>query len=70
MAVRKFLLDSGVASDFINRRRGVPERFRAEVSRGHRIGIGTPVLAELVYGIEASQNRDRNMQALRSLCRR
>jgi tRNA(fMet)-specific endonuclease VapC len=63
--VKKYLLDTGIASDFINRRHGVPERFRAEVSRGHRIGIGTPVLAELVYGVEFSQNRDRNMQAIR-----
>ncbi len=63
--MRKYLLDSGIASDFINRRHGVPERFREEVSRGHRIGIGTPVLGELVYGIEYGQNRDRNMQALR-----
>jgi tRNA(fMet)-specific endonuclease VapC len=65
VAVRKYLLDSGIASDFINRRHGVPDRFRAEVTLGRRIGVGTPVLAELVYGIEASQNRDRNMQALR-----
>lgn len=63
--MRKYLLDSGIASDFINRRHGVPDRFTAEVTRGHRIGIGTPILAELAYGIEASQNRDRNMQALR-----
>lgn len=63
--MRKYLLDSGIASDLINRRHGVPDQFKAAVTRGHRIGIGTPVLAELIYGIELGQNRDRNMQALR-----
>lgn len=31
---------------------------------GHQIGIATPVLAELVAGIEKSQTRDRNMKRL------
>ena len=56
----RFLLDTGIASDFINRRYGVFERARAEVARGNCIGIGVPVLA----GIERSANRDRNMQRL------
>jgi tRNA(fMet)-specific endonuclease VapC len=60
----RFLLDTGIASDFINRRHGVFERARAEAARGNRIGIGVPVLAELVAGIERSANRDRNMQRL------
>ena len=41
----RYLLDSGIASDFINRRHGVFERARAETSQGHRVGIGVPVLA-------------------------
>jgi tRNA(fMet)-specific endonuclease VapC len=36
------------------------------VARGNRVGIGTPVLAELVYGLEQSTSRDLNMQRLRT----
>ncbi len=61
----KYLLDTGIASDYINRRHGVYERARDAVARGHRIGIGTPVLAELWFGIEQSASRDRNEQRLR-----
>jgi tRNA(fMet)-specific endonuclease VapC len=64
--VTRFLLDTGIAGDFIDRRRGVYERAREETARGNRIGIGIPVLAELVYGIEQSASRDRNMQSLRT----
>ena len=64
--MRRFLLDTGIAGDFINRRRGVYERARHEVTRGNRVGIGIPVLAEIVYGIEQSTSRDRNMQRLRT----
>jgi tRNA(fMet)-specific endonuclease VapC len=63
----RFLFDSTIASDYFNRRHGVFERARSEVAKGHRIGIGVPVLAELVAGIEHSQSRDRNMQRLTSL---
>ena len=62
----RFLLDTGIASDYINRRHGVYDGARAEVSRGNPVGIGVPVLAELVSGIERSQSRDRNMQRLRA----
>ena len=61
----RFLLDMGIASDYINRRHGVYERAQAEVAKGNPIGIGVPILAELVFGIERSQSRDRNMQRLR-----
>ena len=61
----RFLLDTGIAGDFINRRRGVFERARHEVMRGNRVGIGIPVLAELAYGVEQSVAHDRNMQSLR-----
>ena len=62
----RFLLDSGIASAYINRRDNVYERARVETLKGNRIGIAVPVLAELVSGIERSQTRDRNLQALRS----
>jgi tRNA(fMet)-specific endonuclease VapC len=62
--VRRYLLDTGIAADYINRRHGVYERARAEVARGNRIGISVPVLAELYYGIEFSASREKNLQRL------
>jgi tRNA(fMet)-specific endonuclease VapC len=62
--MRRYLLDTGIAGDYINRRHGVYERAREEVTRGNRIGIGVPVLAELYYGIELSASRERNLQRL------
>jgi len=60
----RFLQDSGIASDYINRRHGIYERARAEVANGNPVGIGGPVLAELVFGIERSATRERNLQRL------
>ena len=57
--MKRFLLDTGIASDFINRRHNVFERAREEVGRGNRIGIGTPVLGELFGGIEISVTREK-----------
>jgi tRNA(fMet)-specific endonuclease VapC len=34
------------------------------VRRGNPVGIGVSVLAELVYGVEQSVSRDRNMRTL------
>ena len=63
--MRRFLLDTGIASDFINHRHGIFEPAQHEVTRGNPVGIGISVLAELVYGVEQSVSRDRNMQRLR-----
>jgi tRNA(fMet)-specific endonuclease VapC len=60
----RYLLDTGIASDYDNRRNGVFERAREEVARGQQIGIGTPVLGELRYGVEASTTRERNLRSL------
>jgi tRNA(fMet)-specific endonuclease VapC len=62
--MRRYLMDTGTAGDFINRRRGIFERAQREVTRGNPVGIGVPVLAELVYGVEQRTSRDRNMQRL------
>ncbi len=61
----RFLLDTGTAGDYINRRRDVYAQARAAVAQGHRVGIGLPVLAELWYGVENSNSRDRNAERLR-----
>lgn len=62
--MKRILLDSGILSDYVNRRRGIPDKLRDHVSRGIRVGTCVPVLAEIVAGIECSQSRDRNMKAL------
>jgi tRNA(fMet)-specific endonuclease VapC len=63
--MRRYLFDTGIASDYLNRRNGVYERAREEIGRGNRIGIGIPVVAELWYGVEYSATRDRNADRLR-----
>ena len=62
--MRRYLLYTGIAGCYIDRRRGVFERAQKEVSLGNWIGIGHPVLAELAYRVEGSRNRDRNWQRL------
>lgn len=63
--MRRYLLDTGVASDYLNRRHGICERARTELTCGNRVGICIPVLAELWYGVEYSTSRDRNVNSLR-----
>lgn len=62
----RFLLDTNMAGHYINRRHGVFDRARIEVGNGNPLGIGVPVLAELVAGIEHSSRRDRNMKRLKA----
>jgi tRNA(fMet)-specific endonuclease VapC len=61
----RYLLDTGIAQDFINRRNGVLERADDVRHRGNRIGICTPVLGELWSGVEGSVYRTRNLHRLR-----
>src|SRR3954453_3549902 len=63
--MRRYLLDTGTANDFMNRRHGVLERTDLERRAGNRIGICTPVLGELWSGVEGRISRDRNAQRLR-----
>jgi tRNA(fMet)-specific endonuclease VapC len=62
--MRRFLLDTGIAGCYIDRRLGVYERAKSENLLGNWIGIALPVLGELVYRVEGGPNRDRNMQRL------
>jgi tRNA(fMet)-specific endonuclease VapC len=58
----RYLLDTGIAQDFINDRNGVRERVDAE--EGEPDGICTPVLGEPWSGVEGSASRDRNLARL------
>jgi tRNA(fMet)-specific endonuclease VapC len=62
--VKCYLLDTGIAGDYIDRRNGVFERARREVAKGRRVGICVPVLCELYYGVEHSKSREKNWQRL------
>jgi tRNA(fMet)-specific endonuclease VapC len=68
---RRYLLDTGTAQDFQDRRGDIRSRVLAHRRRGHRVGICTPVLGELWSGVEFSSSRDRNrdslIEALRTL---
>jgi predicted nucleic acid-binding protein len=59
--MRRYLLDTNSAADCIFRRRGVHERVKQARQGGGKIGIGLPVLAELLAGIEYSATRERNL---------
>jgi tRNA(fMet)-specific endonuclease VapC len=62
--MKRYLLDTGIMGDFINRRRGVDERAREARKQGARIGTCMPVVCELFFGIEQSQSRDTNLKRL------
>ena len=64
-AMRRYLLDTGIASDYINRRRGVFEKANDAVRRGGRVGVCVPVAGELFAGVELSDTRDKNLERLR-----
>jgi tRNA(fMet)-specific endonuclease VapC len=59
--VRRYLLDTNAAADCIFRRRGVHERVKQARAAGDKIGVGIPVLGELLAGVECSASRARNL---------
>lgn len=63
--MRRYLLDTGVASDYVNRRNSVYRLANEAVRRGDRVGISVPVLGELWAGVEGSQTSQRNRILLR-----
>lgn len=63
--MKRFLFDTGIATRFVNRHEAVLARADEERRRGNKLGICTPVLGELLGGIEGSVSRERNLQRLR-----
>ena len=61
---RRYLLDTCIAGDDIARRNGVHDRAREAARRGAVLGIGTPVLAELMFGAENSDKPERAKQRI------
>jgi tRNA(fMet)-specific endonuclease VapC len=63
--MKRYLLDTGIMADFVDRRRGVPGKVEQVQKSGGRIGTCMPVVAELFYGVEFSSTRDENIRRLR-----
>ena len=61
----RYLLDTGIAGHYINRRAGVFTQAREKVSQGHVLGICTPVLGELWHGVYNSDTSEPNRRGLR-----
>ena len=62
--MKRCLVDSGIASNFINDRNAVRDKAKAVSPAGCRIGIPTVVMGELRGGIECSQTATRNRKQL------
>ena len=65
VGVKRYLLDTGILSDFINNRKGVDVTVREARRRGARLGTCFPVVGELFYGVEASATRNANLPRLK-----
>ena len=55
---RRYLLDTGPAQDFLFQRQGIQDRVAAARRGGAKIGICTPVLGEIIGGLEGSDSRE------------
>lgn len=63
--MRRFILDTGIAGLYLDRKRGVFERAAAEVTKGNRVGVAAPVVGELAFRAEGSPKREQNLLRLR-----
>ena len=62
---RRYLLDTGPAFDCLFRRRGVHLRAQEARRQGVKVGIGLPVLGEIIAGLEGSSSREKSWQTVR-----
>ncbi len=63
---RRYLLDTGPAQDFLFQRRGVQARVEAARRAGSKVGICTPVLGEVIAGLEGSGSRNTSWEVVRN----
>ena len=68
--MKRYILDSGIVTDLINRRNGVDQKAEEALKQGDRLGLGTPVLGELLAGLENSASRDKNVARLERMLSR
>ena len=62
--MKRYLLDTNAAADFIFRRKGVDVRAKLEAKNGAKIGVALPVAAELFAGAEFSLTREKNLDVI------
>jgi tRNA(fMet)-specific endonuclease VapC len=62
--MRRYLLDTGPAQDFIHKREPVYTRANELLADGDKLGVGMPVVGELFAGVEYSSTRERNYTIL------
>lgn len=59
--MKRFLLDTGALTDYLNKRRPTIDRAKAILADGHRLGVCPPVLGEFYGGLELSDDPTRSM---------
>jgi len=52
--LKRYLLDTGIAADYLNRRGSVYARARQHIAEGARLGLCAPVVGELWDGVFTS----------------
>lgn len=62
--MKRFILDSGIVNDLVNRRNQVDKKAADALKRGDRLGVGTPVLGELLAGLQRSSSLAKNLPRL------
>lgn len=63
--MRRFILDTGAAGLYLDRKRGVFERAAAEIAAGNRVGVAGAVVGELAFRAEGSPKQEQNLLRLR-----
>lgn len=63
--MKRYLLDTGAASDYIHNRGNTLSKAKAVQAMGFRIGVGLPTVGELFAGIELSATKARNRPKVR-----
>lgn len=62
--MRRYILDSGIVTDLANHLNAVDQRAAEALRQGDRVGVGTPVVGELLAGVENSASRQKNVARL------
>jgi tRNA(fMet)-specific endonuclease VapC len=63
--MKRYLLDTGALTDYVNKRGPTFVRARGVAADGHRVGVCTPVLGEFFGGLELSEDSSRSYRLWR-----
>jgi len=63
--MRRYVLDTGIAAMYMDRRSHVYERAKREQAAGNLVGISSQILSELATRAEGGKKRDRNLARLK-----